>query len=241
MNLLYRQGNYGSLCFPYGKHADGGSCDFATPTCLEHCSEQYSAMSWFKDVLAFFESNNIITIYKKITEELNRNNFKLLYWFDCGDCPKRLTDKVLAIIDQLHNDGIIQLGFTRNKIFWKKVNMIDGIRFMLTVENKKNIKGEGFYALPDYDTAYTQIILNHPTHIEDDIIGFYCGGGVCYKTGKKVNKQFNVADCACDKSNTSEVVGGRFHSITSGDETKELGEANCLYCYQDKAGCFREI
>lgn len=230
VNLIYRQGNYGSICFPYGRSENGGSCEFATKKCLEECSERCLEMKWFKEVLEFFETQDTLLIYKRIIKEMKDNDFKLLFWFDCGDCPKALTSKVLTIIKQLNEDEMIQLGYTRNKGLWSEVKKIKGIPFMLTVENESQIKVKGYYAIPDYKTERVQIINYKDVTVS--VGGGYhvCGGGTVYNV-EEVVKKVDVALCSNDRSNTSlmEIDVGKKGKIT---------EANCWYCYKDKIGCF---
>ena len=140
MKLIYKQGNYGSICFPYKK-----SCEFATKKCLKECSEQFEDMAWFNEVFTLFKNQSSIELYAEIKKELEDNNYKLLTWFDCGDCPSRMTNKIYDIINQLRKDGFVQLGFTRNNSLWQKLTELDNskVRFLLTVEKGTKLIKEG--------------------------------------------------------------------------------------------------
>lgn len=243
MRLIYRQGNYGSINFPYKK-----SCQFATRKCLKECSEQFNNMTWFEKVFAEFKTKSSVELYADIKEELKDNDFNLLTWFDCGDCPSRLQTKVVDIINQLHNDRVSQLGFTRNEKFWLKVkdlheddrHLTSGpfkTRFMLTVERGTVIKKEGYYAVPDYKKQQVCIIHHHTfSKPEEDKIDNiiarggahvrYCGGGGSYIPMKTVTEPEFIVSCLSANSNTAVV--------------REEYESNCQYCLEDGKGCFKE-
>ena len=131
MRLLYRQGNYGSICFPYKE-----SCDFASKECLRECSEQFNDMTLFRAILKEFETRSAVELYKEIQAGMIDNDFELLSWFDCGDCPKRLQRKVVDIMTAL---DCYQIGFTRSKSLWSAVKDLDRVRFILTVERGTKI------------------------------------------------------------------------------------------------------
>jgi len=158
-NLIYRQGNYGSICFPYGKLKDGGSCQFATAKCLKNCSEQFNRQEWFRITYKYFKDNDSLAIYRQLVRELKEKKFKLLQWFDSGDCPTNLTHKIFGIMSELSKDGYVQCGFTRNKPLWEKANTLSRMRMGFTVENESDIKKNGLYGIPNYKTYYTQIVI----------------------------------------------------------------------------------
>ena len=243
MRLVYRQGNYGSICFPYKN-----SCEFATKTCLKQCSEQYNDMTWFDETFKYFKSVSGVKLYAQIKAELEDGNFKLLTWFDSGDCPTSLTNKVSDIINQLHEDDFSQLGFTRNEKLWLKVkdleeddqcysNVTTKTRFMLTVERGTKIIKEGRYAVPDYKKQRVCIIHHHTFDkpVEESIdkiisngggLVRYCGGGGSYIEMKTVTEPKVVVQCFPNNSNAP-IIG-------------EMYEANCGYCLGDGTGCFTE-
>ncbi|KKN30853.1 hypothetical protein LCGC14_0829780 [marine sediment metagenome] len=235
--LLYRQGNYGSICFPYKE-----SCEFATKKCIKECTEQHNNMSWFKEIFEDFKKKSSISLYAQIKQEMQENNFTMLSWFDCGDCPIRLTIKVVQIMEQLREDGFWQIGFTRNKKLWKQVKDLCNVRFMLTVERGTKLELEGYYSIPDYSNQRTAIVHYHTydkpiDESIDQIIseGYanirYCGGGGSYIETKKVTEPKLVDQCFAFNSNT-----GTCNS--SGDPVNVVHEANCQYCYEDNEGCF---
>ncbi len=233
MSLLYRQGNYGSICFPYKK-----SCEFATKKCKANCTEQHVDMTWFTETFKSFNKLNSIELYGQIKREMDKNGFKLIFWFECGDCPSTLTEKIALIIKQLNKDGFTQIGFTRNKKFWKLIKGTTNSRFMLSVEKGSKIIDKGYYSVPDYKNFRVAIVHHHtfkrPVQESiDKIVASgraklrFCGGGYTYIERETVTEpQFKV-DCSTSRAN-ADVITFR------GD----VYEANCFYCFKEKHGCF---
>ena len=231
-NLIYRQGNYGSICFPYKE-----SCEFATKKCLKECSEQFTDMTWFSEIFKEFKDRSVVELYASIKDSMEKNGFKLLTWFDCGDCPSQLTTKISQIILQLKDDGFTQLGFTRNSRLWKLMQSIRKIRFFLTVERGTKIKAEGYYAIPEYAKQRVCIIHHHTfdrpeQESIDEIIAKgeafvrYCGGGSSYIQYITVTEPEFLTQCIADRQN-SPIVG-------------KMYEANCQYCLENNRGCFKK-
>lgn len=232
--LIYRQGNYGSICFPYKK-----SCGFATTKCLKECSEQHNDMTWFSETFDTFKNSSAVALYATIRDELKESGFRLLTWFDCGDCPARLTKKIVEIIRQLAKEKFWQLGFTRNLALWQSLAGVKRVRFILTVERGSRIKDEGYYAVPNYKKQRVAILHYHTfdrpiSRSIDKIIARgeanvrYCGGGGSYMSMKTVTEPEKNAQCSISGPNAALVTGkwGRNH------------EANCEYCLEGNRGCF---
>lgn len=151
-----------------------GTCDFMTKICKKECPSWNTERD--KQALLYFEKNISDVICDKLESELKQTSSTVLSWFiESGDCPVRLTAKIISVIKQLAQRGISQNGFTRNKRFWEAFKNDDLVHICLTVENPKKAKlliNEGLIAFPEYD--------NHRVRINES---FACGGGVVITCG----------------------------------------------------------
>lgn len=122
------------VSFPAYSRKVGGTCDFMTALCRKQCVLQTG--EWERKALEFFEDNPVHIIVRKILKEINQLNATILSWFiGSGDCPERLTSKLIEIMREISSVEIPQNGFTRNQSFWLNANKIDGnVRIALTVE-----------------------------------------------------------------------------------------------------------
>lgn len=259
-DILYKQGNYGAICFPYKK-----SCSYTTKKCLAQCSDKHCDTTASNKVFEIFKDKNVsaMQLFYMIKQEMEDYEFTLLSWFDSGDCSARLTTKIGEVIKLLYDDGFSQIGFTRNQRLWEIINQfmekdrdeckdVDyefndckrKTRFMLTVERGTKIKDEGFYAIPDYKKQRVSIIHYHTferaaNKSVDEIIAKgeafvrYCGGAYSYIEYKDVTEPELKAQCDASNSNAGTVI------------LKEYGdwkthEANCMYCLEEDLGCFDE-
>ncbi len=236
MRLVYRQGNYGSICFPYKD-----SCAFATKQCLIQCSERFNDQSWFKEIFAFFKTNEAIRTYCRISEELEKAKFNFLAWFDSGDCTPGLVKKVSGIIASLADEKINQIGFTRNEKLWLAVKDIPRVRFIHTVPRGTKITTQGYYAVPNFKKQRICIVHyhEHKVHVTEDIDDVirsgqaflrFCGGGGSYIRMKTVTRPKKIVNCSEAASN----VGIIPENSWGGDYC----EANCKYCFDSQIGCF---
>jgi len=236
MNIIYRQGNYGSICFPYKD-----SCKFATKQCLVQCSERFNDQTWFKEIFQFFKDNEAIRIYCRISEELEKNRFNFLAWFDSGDCPPSLVRKISSIIASLAEDKIHQIGFTRNEKLWLKVKDIPHVRFIHTIPRGTKISTQGYYAVPNFKKQRICIVNyhEHRVHEMEDIDNViksgqaflrFCGGGGSSIRMKTVTRPEKIVDCSEAASNVAVIPDNTFYD--------EYHEANCGYCFKEKRGCF---
>lgn len=161
MKILYREERTAHICFPAGLPKDGGTCEFATMTCLKECPQERNKLLFA--TLKFFENHQVEFLVNTIKEQMSELKCVILYWFHSGDCPMRLTTKINQIQKHLSDCGIIQAGFTRNIKLWKLAQQISNIRLALTVESTKEASRfnarEGVISVPDYKKEKNRIYL----------------------------------------------------------------------------------
>ena len=177
--LLHYEGKSQAIYFP-----PKISCDFMTNKCKKECVLKPN--DWEKAIYNYMVDNPIETIIKKIIGEFNTS---VLTWFLAGDCPSNQTDKISSIIKMLHEKGVVQTGFTRNKMLWNRVKSYT--KFALTVEDMaevKKLRKEGFVSFPQYDSEVAKIYS--PTK---EIL---CGGGyVTCGQGFVKEEDYTEEDC----------------------------------------------
>jgi len=218
MKLLYPFFNVMGIFFPVGILSEGGTCQFATETCLKKCcankpgeGQKIGFEKKFETYSNFlkYSPNKIV---KQILSELKDADCKILSWFASGDCPSFLTKKFYDIICGLDKNGIIQTGFTRNKDLWnwcKNINN-ENCRVLLTVENSNNIASIGLYSVPNYDLGCFDIyVMDSKKKTYHRTNG--CGGG--YYTE-------HIYESKIDRSHL-------------------LGD--CTHCYENNIGCFIKL
>ena len=167
MKLLYPFSGVAGIFFPVGKPEDDGTCEFASKKCLLACNaircnnfNEIVGHEKKKIAYDFITKERVFKVCNQILEELEEMNCKILYWFASGDCMKKDIGKISKIINHLSNEGIIQLGFTRNKEFWEIFQKRTSIKILLTLESYKEIQKtqeEGLFAIPDYKTGMVKI------------------------------------------------------------------------------------
>ncbi len=135
----------------------------------------------------------------------------------------------------------MQLGFTRNKSLWLKLQGIEHVRFILTVEHGTMIKEKGYYAVPNYKKQRVAILHHHTFDRPvgksvDKIIASgeanvrFCGGGGSYIPWETVTEPTLSAQCSINGSNAS-----LMHYWS------RCYEANCGYCLENNRGCFESF
>ncbi len=227
--LLYPFANVMGIFFPVGKLKDGGTCQFASKKCLKECiaikngnKKNKIEYKFKKGTYDFFRNETKNVIVRKILTELSESNCNIISWFASGDCPKKLTVKLVSIIKSLNNMDVIQCGFTRNlslyNYLYRKVEIlyggdhyrfVDNLRILLTVEKKEDIDIIGgnveddkiLFAVPNYNNGKAEIY----THEFD----------------------YDPKCCCYD-----------YNSITR-QISKE--SYNCERCYKNKTGCFTKL
>ena len=192
--LTMSQGKSGLvIAFPthQGKY---GTCDFMTPKCCKECPDFTTQHEI--ETLLYFETHTENEICTELVKEIAETKSTILSWFnECGDCPKRLTEKISSIVRHLQSCGIPQNGFTRNREFWVGLNGLNDVHICLTEENNKTARSlmeQGLVAVPNYRTRQV------------NIGGIYlCGGGTIIRCGEAaVIEEDNVyeEDCSlCQK------------------------------------------
>jgi len=159
MKLVHDDGKVPSIFFPAGTPAKGGTCEFATPMCLERCPSDVRPNALEQWIYVQFREQRADELARTIFMELLDRNKLFLQWFAWGDCPAALTEKVAWIIGQLKEENVTQCGFTRNDPLWRKVKGIT--RIGLTVEDQDKVvdycKAYGVVGKPDYETGKVHI------------------------------------------------------------------------------------
>jgi len=168
--ILHMDSDIPSIYFPIGKIEDGGSCEFATETCILNCPSGMISNKHEKYAFSFFKKNDVERIFNKLLMDYNYlanrpYNAKMIQWFCWGDCPSFMTEKVADVIKRIAEYGIPQYGFTRNKKLWEILPSTDRLHIGLTVENYSKALGiskttDKMIAHPDYDTWYAQMIFH---------------------------------------------------------------------------------
>jgi len=197
MKILYPFSGVAAIFFPRGKLDMDGTCEFASKKCLQECgalknivNEPIIGHEAKMLVYNFVISNSVFVVCHQIEKEMKGIEAKILYWFASGDCPKKYTLKIFSIMKHLALEGIIQLGFTRNKPLWEFAQSIKQARLVLTVERLKYSPkiNEGILAVPDYQSGEINLYQNK-THWGS------CGGEGFKR--RKLNKisNSNCNDC----------------------------------------------
>jgi len=215
--LLYPYAGVMGLFFPIGRLENGGTCEFATPTCLKKCCVKHKGhgtkigFDRKNEIYQFFLNNSVDKIKSKILKELRENNCKIFTWFSSGDCPTFLTSKYYFIIKGLVEKDIIQTGVTRNTELWKKCQPFSpyNCKVLLTVEKINDVinfpKKSGLYSIPNYKKG---------------IIDIY---------NIELNMTYKYGGC-----------GGRYYEYHIKNKEKEIPhqKLDCTVCWEKKIGCF---
>lgn len=157
-NLIFKDGDIPSTYFPVGRPEDGGTCAYATEQCWELCPSsqvtnlhEVKALKLMKEQSATWLTNNILRELK---------DAELFQWYVWGDCLPELTKKTAKIMKALHEHGIKQFGFTRNKALWDIVSEL-GIRIGLTVNSEEEAielsKDNKLVCWPDFDRSEARL------------------------------------------------------------------------------------
>ena len=181
MNLLRPFTGTGAVFFPFGIPPDG-TCEFATDECIKHCYQLNPKNPDFdeeilipneekKKIYNSFMSMDIEDLYSKIHHELAGLQTPILHWFGSGDCISGDVDRISEIIDRVrHSDFVVQMGFTRNIILWKRHKDI----FSLTIDHPENAQGGGMYSIPNYESEVS--VMYSPFY---QVKGGLCGPTTC--------------------------------------------------------------
>ena len=190
----------GAVFFPIGK-PPAGTCEFATPTCIEHCYagapkwpnydiETIIPESEKQDIYGTITGTDILPLCERINFELDGLQTPILHWFGSGDCQTKDTDRISTIIQYLQNNypHIKQMGFTRNVALWEKHKDV----FALTIERPSLMKGRaGMFSVPQYKRE-TSVMCTASYHVR----GGYCGPDACVdKEDENLAHYINCRGC----------------------------------------------
>ena len=173
--------------FPTGKLETGGTCEFATTKCLEHCiankmqaasqitardlaylgvespipiCKDYPSRVKQERALAWFKDNDVHTIVVALLHSMQQTDEYILHWFASGDCPDYMLDKIVSIIAAINQAGYIQIVFSRNQRLVSILRRMDDnelLRVVYTTDNKTG--ASGLIAWPDYDRYNVQLLF----------------------------------------------------------------------------------
>lgn len=214
-DLIYDYDGFASIMFPPGSPSNGGTCFFATNTCLRECWERHHR--WKTRAYELMVNRPLDSVQEHLNRELDELKVPLLHWFDSGDCLPKDQKRILALMCGISQTGRTQNGFTRNVSFWYQANKIQNVRLGLTSETGP-IKN-GLVVIPDYSKLEIQIYWNGK-HT------WNCGGGnggVCGGAGAfaENNDDLFESDCSeCLKNQRGCFI--QFHSTIL--KTKTIAE-----------------
>jgi len=188
----------GAVMFPIGKPPEG-TCEFATEDCLRLCyvlddaeydEEMVIPEKEKKWIYGMFRDAPIDELVTKINNELDGLQTPILHWFGSGDCLSKDVDRISNIIEAVEDGikGVVQMGFTRNVILWRRYKGI----FALTIEEKRQAnKREGLFSIPNY-RKQTSIMYN----VRYEVRGGVCGPVSCKdRTGEIIEHAINCKTC----------------------------------------------
>lgn len=132
-HIVFMYNQIPAIYFPVGKLEDGGSCEFMTGECLEYCPSQVKNEHEIR-VMKFFVDSRPAIIIDKILSDLSFYGSVHIIWFEWGDCPSMLEDKICEVLIRLDEIGVVQNVYTRNKSFWKKVPLTGSLRITYRTE-----------------------------------------------------------------------------------------------------------
>lgn len=166
--VLHFDSDIPSIYFPVGSPKDGGTCAFATEECLEYCPSGNSRNKSEVYTLEYFLENDPEAITNKMLEDfavLTQRPYhaKMIQWHVWGDCLPELTEKEHHVIMALHEHGIPQYGFTRNKRLWDMVPAKPDLNIGYTLDDLEEAKSMSFgkmTASPDFEHGYALMIFN---------------------------------------------------------------------------------
>jgi len=211
--LLYNFANVMGIMFPSGKLENGGTCEFASRTCLKECcatacvsNKQIVGHTNKKKTYDAFLLNSVEIITQKISNELRENNCTVLTWFGCGDCPSFLTEKYFNIVKQIDELGFAQTGFTRNRKLWQLCKTLSATtKVILSIEDVKKETEKGMFSIADYEKGSVSIVI--------------------------INKKRTAILCNCGSDYYEN------HWRLKNKSAPKL-KFDCRFCYDNKKGCF---
>ena len=178
MRLLKPFTGTGAVFFPEGLPPKG-TCEFATPRCLRSCYVADRSDFDEETRISEEEKRRVYEVITSESAEVIRNVFlrdldglqtPILAWFGSGDCPAKDVDQISAIIQAMPT-GVVQMGFTRNRVLWERHKAV----FALSIEDPEEATDpSAMYAIPDYEKETS--VMYVPAY---QVRGGYCGPLVC--------------------------------------------------------------
>ncbi len=181
MKLLRPFTGTGAIFFPVGSYLDGGTCISSTKDCRKYCyakdlndfnfdEDLRISEDEKKEILRLFKTESVEWIKNKIIRDLDGLQTNILHWFGSGDCLSDLEDKITSIMEAVPR-SVTQMGFTRNKRFWKRHKRI----FALSIETlAEATHKDGLYSIPNYKEQISVIYSS-----KYEVRGGYCGPLTC--------------------------------------------------------------
>lgn len=207
--IVFNSGGFGSIYFPPGKLSDGGTCEFANPTCLKECPEIPERNHLQVSAYKYITGEKVSTVTDEILKQLKRMDASLLYWFASGDCELKHIDQIFNIIKELSTTGIIQQGFTRNSLLWEELLEVENTRMALTVEYENvalYLSRKGLVAVPDYEEQRVNLYLENRGIWA---CGMSFGGSICASSFMDDGNDIHEALCTeCLKYERGCFMGG---------------------------------
>ena len=189
------------VAWPAYERKKGGTCDFMTANCKKYC--KLTANEIEQASLEFVEDNPVhIVVRQMIKDIIELEATVIAWWLGAGDCPERLTDKVLDIMEELSKAKILQNGFTRNKHLHRMANGINNVRIALTVEKGAKQEFEHsregmLIAEPDYEKGVVNLYVHKRGESKFKVTGAGCGGGyVIHRLEKGKPPKAFIEDCS---------------------------------------------
>jgi hypothetical protein len=169
MKILRPIGGAAGVFFPIGKVSENGTCENATKECLKFCcakwgydhDDEYRVSPKDKqEIYNAFIGRSYFDICDTILKEMEGLQTNILTWFVSGDCMKKDIPRLSKIIRMLseHSD-IYQNGFSKNADLFYKIQELERVHIVHTIDSKKSI-GLGaakIFAVCDYDHGITNL------------------------------------------------------------------------------------
>ena len=162
--IVFMDGMFPAIFFPVGKPEDGGSCKYLSEHCLLYCPAKETNEHEMR-ALEYFKKGRVDVIVNKIIDDMCSYNIMHLYWWPWGDCLPELTDKITDIMLKLSKIGILQNGYTRNRLLWQNMNFPqeDNLRIGLHVdiiEEAKELSENKVICCPDVVVGKAELYFN---------------------------------------------------------------------------------
>lgn len=169
MKLLHKFHYVGGIFWPVGLLRHGGTCEFASPSCLFSCcafnhgtENERISYDQKREIFKQITTDNLESVTRRILQDLDDLGVNIISWLASGDCPTKHTERVVLIITELADHGVHQAVVTRSSILyhdlWSRRHKHKGmIGTALTVETMNEIPMEdGLFAVPNYRCGHEE-------------------------------------------------------------------------------------